>query len=110
MHAISELEEVVNSESEEFKEIFYRIYSVRTCTGELTLPDEIKEWARSRFGECERQKIVRVTNKLSGESTLFNELRAKRPLDAKSEVSLEVEDCAFCDPLTFSAESKESTV
>ncbi len=99
MHTISELEEIVNSKSEEFKEIFYRIYSVRTCTGELILPGEIKEWAKSRFGECEKQKIVRVTNKLSGESTLFNELRAKRPLDAKSEANLEVENCAFCDPI-----------
>ena len=99
MHRISEIEEIVNSESEEFRRIFYRIFSIRTCDGELSLPREIREWAKSRFGECERQRIVRITNKLSHESTLFNELRAKRPLDAKSEVNLEVKDCAFCDAI-----------
>ncbi len=99
MQSITSLPEIVAGKDPEFRELFHRIYSVRVCVGELVLPEAIRKWAESRFGNCERQKIVRVTNKLSGESTLFNELRAKRPLDAKSEVSLEVEDCAFCDPL-----------
>ena len=97
MHSITDLVELVKMR--EIEKLFYRIYSVRVCTGNLILPEKIREWAEKRFGNCERQKIVRITNRLSGESTLFNELRAKRPLDAKSEVNLEVEDCAFCDPV-----------
>ncbi len=83
----------------EGSELFFRFYSMRTCVGNLVLPEKIEEWAKSRFGDCERQKIVRITNRFTGESTLFNELRAKRPLDSKSEVELDVEDCAFCNPL-----------
>ncbi len=98
VNSIASLPEIVESRDAEFRDLFSRIYSVRVCEGKLVLPGAIKEWAENRFGNCETQKIVRVTNRLSGESTLFNELRARRPLDAKSEVSLDVEDCVFCDP------------
>ncbi len=96
--SVTRIEEIVNSNTKEFRELFYRIYSIRSCVGELILPKKIEKWAREKFGNCEKQKIVRLTNKISGESTLFNELRAKRPFDAKSDFSIKVEDCAFCDP------------
>ena len=67
------------------------------------MPEKIKDWAISRFGDCRKQKIVRITNKITLESTLFNELRARRPVES-SKLPLEVKDCKFCRPKEMTAE------
>ncbi len=84
---ITELEEILSSKREKFRELFYRIYSIKTCIGKVVYPDRI-----------EKQKIVRVTNKLTGESTLFNEVRANRPFNFEGEPFEEKEECIFCNP------------
>lgn len=73
--------------------------------GELVLSDTIKEWAESKFGNCEEQHIVRVTNKITHEGTLFNELRSKRPVDVKigeelDKIIEETRGGPFCYPET----------
>jgi hypothetical protein len=48
----------------------------------------MEPWVKQRFGPVEtvsRQKVVRVTNKVTGEGTLFNRLRSLRPIDARQE-------------------------
>jgi len=101
--SIWELDEVVKGLSKESREVFDRIYEYYVEVGTLKLPDEIRDWAKNRFGECERQRIVRVFNRFTFESTLFNELRAKRPIDAKDNADLkEVIESSkgdyFCSP------------
>ncbi len=102
--SITELPEIVENLPEDKKAFFQRIYRFYSEVGRLKLPETMRKWAIERFGECEKQRIVRVTNKLTLESTLFNELRARRPIDAR--VSGDIEDMieeskggTFCNPL-----------
>jgi len=102
--SILNLKELVENLEEDKRDLFKRFYEFYVEEGKFILPDKIKDWARKRFGECEKQKIVRITNKFTYESTLFNELRAKRPIQAVSKEDIfnmikETEGDFFCDPL-----------
>ncbi len=101
---VYQLPEIVESLSEEEKSLFHRIYSFYVKTGEFILPEGLKDWAKQKFGDCEKQKIIRITNKITFESTLFNELRAKRPIEAKvsedlNEIIEKSKGGVFCNPL-----------
>lgn len=81
------------------------MYSVIRHEGRLILPEPMRAEGE-RYAPFERQLIVRILNKFSGESTLFNELRAHRPLDipVQGEEFPEVHavsDCVFCSPLLY---------
>jgi hypothetical protein len=60
--------------------LFDRLYSYYSETGHLVLPEGIQDWVHEKYGRIETQQIIRVTNILTGESTLYNSLRAKRPI------------------------------
>lgn len=84
--------------------VFSRIYSWYVKPGRLVFPDEMKRWVREKYGDIETQQIVRVTNNLTGESTLFNSIRARRPvLTPRAEEVLDVRALAekgpFANPL-----------
>ncbi len=101
---ITNLPELVDGLSGKERELFERIYRFYVETGRLSLPETMRSWAIERFGSCEEQKIVRVTNRITLESTLFNELRARRPIDVKvsEDLSSSIERSkgdAFCNPL-----------
>jgi len=101
---IYQLEEIVRSLPKKEKVLFDRIYSFYIKTGKLKIPENLKPWANKKFGNCETQKIIRITNKITFESTLFNELRAKRPIEAKvnedlNEIIEKSKGGAFCNPL-----------
>lgn len=100
---ISQLPRLVESLPEDLRIIFTHIFDLSINKGELVLPDTIKDWAQSKFGKCQEQLIVRVTNKITYEGTLFNELRSKKPVDIKTGEKLEkiVEETRggpFCNP------------
>ncbi|MFP3946914.1 MAG: hypothetical protein ACOC5L_04560 [Halobacteriota archaeon] len=102
---ILQLPQQVESLAQESRTIFTRIFDFSINKGELRLPDSIKEWAESKLGSCQEQHIVRVTNKITYEGTLFNELRSKRPIDVRVGEELEkiIESTrggAFCHPDT----------
>jgi len=102
--SITELPEIVENLPKNKKALFQRIYRFYVEIGRLKLPETMREWAIERFGECEEQRIIRVTNKITLESTLFNELRARRPIDARVSGDIESmieesEGGAFCNPL-----------
>jgi hypothetical protein len=95
------------------REKFSRIYSVDITSGELLVPEAMKDWIRSTFGnvsEVERQELVKIVNKITGEGSIFNELRTKRPV--LKDISFgglkdEVESCPgdyFSNPLTHTPE------
>ncbi|HEX7169413.1 MAG TPA: hypothetical protein VF206_01185, partial [Rubrobacter sp.] len=61
-----------------------RIFDVSATTGRLDPPEAMRAWIEKSFGSTGRvtaQRIVKVTNRITLEGTLFNELRASRPLD-----------------------------
>lgn len=66
------------------REISDRLLEVTATMGRLREPEEMRAWIERTFGSVDRvreQRIVRVTNRVTLEGTLFNDLRASRPLD-----------------------------
>jgi galactose-1-phosphate uridylyltransferase len=52
------------------------------------------------------QKIIKVTNKVIYEEVLFNDLRSRRPFQARESIDVvkeikNTEDCFFCIPQVF---------
>lgn len=82
-----------------------RIYQISTTVGRLCPPDSMKPWIESHFGSVaavEEQKIVKVTNLITLEAALYNELRARRPIEARVEPEAEIARTGdpFCHPET----------
>lgn len=62
---------------------FHRIYDVVESEGRMRVPATMAPWVERTFGSVaavESQRIVRVSNLVTGESAIFNELRARRPM------------------------------
>ena len=108
---ITDLSRLVLSLHETERRTFERLFEVVEATGSVGEPSEDM---RSLFehlggGSIERvrkQRIVRITNRHTGESALFNGIRSSRPLDAGGEHADEVlrtiresegQSCDFCN-------------
>lgn len=111
--SIENLAEVVAALPAGERELFQRLFTVTTTTGELKLPRAMHPWVEKQFGSLaavRRQRVVRVTNNITGEETLFNRLRAARPIDARDTTGLDDELEAargrdvFQDPLNGTPE------
>ncbi|MCY4583209.1 MAG: hypothetical protein OXE50_10510 [Chloroflexi bacterium] len=62
---------------------FRRIYDVTESEGRMRVPSTMAPWVERTFGSVaavESQRIVRVSNLVTGEGSIFNELRARRPV------------------------------
>lgn len=104
---VSNLEAIISGLPRGERQLAEGMYKVKTNFGYQTLPPEMKDWVVSQFGSTqavESQKIVRVSNKWSGEEALFNELRASRPFEPSAcsadvlEEMGKTQECNFCDP------------
>ncbi len=101
-----DLQDVVQTLSQEVQDRFARIFSVQSSVGHLVPPEHMYRWIDRYFGSVDRvttQKVVKVTNRETLEETLFNELRARRPLEARipAELANEIAKTApdpFCEP------------
>lgn len=63
-----------------------RIFHVVSSIGSLVAPPTMHTWIERLFGSVDavsRQHIVRTTNRVTYEGTLFNELRASRPMETE---------------------------
>ena len=99
MPSIVDLQKLVENLDDDDRSLFHRIYRYYIEVGKLRLPESAKE----KFGNYEAQQIVRVTNKITYESTLFNRLRSKRPVMTKTPEDLnkvidESRGDVFCNP------------
>jgi len=101
---------------------FERIFQLNVAEGQAVPPQAMEGWLAKQFGSIDavrRQQIVRVTNRVTREATLFNPLRAKRPIETAAAAQQTpgsrerdqpgLEDmirrkaeagCSFCRPLT----------
>jgi hypothetical protein len=103
---ITDLEALVSGLPPEERALAERIFAVDATTGRLDPPETMRAWIEGSFGSVEavrEQKIVKVMNRVTLEGTLFNGLRASRPLDTGVSVDLEREVSAtegdpFCRP------------
>lgn len=89
------------------RERFERIFHLSVTTGELVPPETMHAWIAGHFGSVDavrQQRIVKITNKVTLEGSLFNELRANRPIEAPPhardlEQTLQAQTaCPFCSP------------
>ena len=84
-----------------------RLFDIGLTTGRLELPEGMRGFVERSFGSVEavrEQRIAKVTNRVTLEGTLFNELRASRPMQTGVDLDLGEEISAtkgdpFCRPL-----------
>jgi hypothetical protein len=73
--------------NEKDKELFDRIYWVQENRGELNPPREMISWIESQFGDLEKvknQDFLRITDLITYEGAIFNEIRTMRPILGES--------------------------
>jgi galactose-1-phosphate uridylyltransferase len=66
---------------------FERVFHLSVTTGQTVPPEAMHPWLATQFGSVDavrQQRIVKVTNRITMEGSLFNELRARRPIEAPS--------------------------
>lgn len=83
MRSILNLPEAVAKLSPTRRNRFDTIFRASRSEGSMTIPAEMRSWVKKQFGsiaKVERQEILRVTNHRLHEGTLFNALRASRPM------------------------------
>lgn len=86
MSAIVDLEELVAALPADASSAARRIFAVSTTTGTLDAPSEMEGWITKLFSSVDAvraQRIVRVTNLVTLEGALFNELRSRRPMEVR---------------------------
>jgi galactose-1-phosphate uridylyltransferase len=104
---ITSLADQVASLTERQQSLFGRIFKLSTTIGHALPPEPMQSWVEKQFGSVDavrEQRIVKITNLITLEGALFNELRARRPLEAPT-ASEELEktiqesrDGPFCHP------------
>ena len=86
-----------------------RLYELRLVRGHTVPPPELEAWLATTFGSLEAvhdQAVMKVTNRVTLDATLFAPLRGRRPLDGPNragDLSAEVADTEgdpFCHPET----------
>ena len=107
---ITQLEQLLAHTAAPLPALFERMFHVVTTAGHAVIPPAMVPWVTARFGSAAAvgtQQIVRVTNRFTHESALFNPLRALRPAGGRSDdaaidawvaAELAAGD-AFADPL-----------
>src|SRR5215213_4658839 len=103
---ITDLPDLIFDLSPEDRALANRILDVSATTGRLDPPEAMHAWIEKSFGSVDNvtaQRIVKVTDLVTLEGTLFNELRASRPLDTGVGLDLDREIAAtegdpFCHP------------
>ena len=103
---ITELPALIEGLPPEDRRLAERILATSATTGRLDPPEGMRSWIEKSFGSLDavtEQRIVKVTNRVTLEGTLFNELRASRPLDTGVSLDLDEEIAAtegdpFCRP------------
>ena len=105
--SIADIPELVEALPPGERALFQRIFHISRTTGRLIPPRSMHPWIKGYFGSVEavlRQRIVKVTNLITMEGSLFNELRARRPMEARESTDLKrtiVENVGdpFCQPM-----------
>src|SRR5215204_6146458 len=103
---ITDLQALISGLPPEERTLANRIFDVSRTTGRLDPPEAMYAWIEKSFGSVDyvtAQRIVKVSNRITLEGTLFNGLRASRPLDTGVSLDLDrkiaaTEGDPFCHP------------
>jgi hypothetical protein len=104
--AIVDLPEVVATLGDAGRDRIERLYAYERAIGETDPPAALHAWLVDQFGSLEavrRQRVIQVTNRATGDATLFSELRSRRPIQAPLSEGLgaiiaQTRGDSFCDP------------
>lgn len=104
---VSSLDKRIDSLSPSDRTLFKRLFLHRAYPGTIIIPEHMRSWVERQFGSVEavsNQKVIRLTNLVTGDETVFNSIRASKPSDTKeqSPVSLDSIDMGadtFANPL-----------
>ncbi|HZY66921.1 MAG TPA: hypothetical protein VFE21_13720 [Rubrobacteraceae bacterium] len=103
---ITDLPDLIGELPAEDRAVANRIFDVSATTGRLDPPESMRAWIENSFGSVDavrEQQIVKVTNLITLEGSIFNGLRASRPSDTGTDLELEkeitqTEGDPFCNP------------
>lgn len=92
---------------EDARDAFHRLFHLSETIGHIDPPEHMHRWIERYFGGVDAvldQHVVKLTNRYTLDSTLFNDLRARRPLEARIPADLadEIAKTApdpFCEPM-----------
>jgi hypothetical protein len=120
---IASLDTLVAGLAPEARRRFDRLFDVAVSVAEVLPPPAMENWICSAFKYLTRkdpagpegrkeildtirhQQVVHVLNRVTTQATLFNYVRAVRPIEAKAATDVEAEieaargRCSFCKPL-----------
>ena len=126
--AITKLDEIVATLSPEDRTRFDRLYDFNRSTARVLPPETMEDWITGQFkylseepqgtpewraqvlDRVRHQPIVHVLNRVTCQATLFNAVRALKPVEAKdaTEIEEEIEKTRggpFCRPLQLTPEN-----
>lgn len=103
---VVDIERIVERLPDDKRAVFDRLFHISSSIGRLNPPEHMWRWIAKYFGSVDavtEQKVVKITNRWTLDGSLFNELRARRPLEARIPVDLadEIARTApdpFCEP------------
>jgi hypothetical protein len=104
---ITKLPALIDAMIERDKTLIRKIFDISESKGTIIYPEDpvvIRGYGVRE--EVEEQKIIKITNKITYECSLFNELRSRRPFQTKEQIELnhEIErtdGCIFCLPKAY---------
>jgi hypothetical protein len=105
--SIVDLSSIVETLPNEHRDSFYRLFHVSQTSGHIDPPEHMYRWIERYFGSIDEvlnQRVIKLTNRHTLDATLFNDLRSRRPLEARIPADLadEIAKTApdpFCEPL-----------
>ena len=87
MNLVDLLPDQINKLSSGDREVFDRIFRIYEAQGGLEIPKPMQKWVKDTFGSLaavKHQRFIKITNKVTYEGSIFNELRTSRPAVADS--------------------------
>ena len=110
---VADLDRVMAALPPADRSLIERLFRIISVPAKTVIPDSMRAWTEQQFGnaaQVEGQKVVRVTNLVTYDSTAFNPLRSKRPQTMKDDPAAvntlinESKGDDFCDPRARTAE------
>ncbi len=79
---VYQLPELVGQMTKDERQLFNRIFSYDSTPAQIKIPPSMRAYCERFFGSVEaveRQRPIKITNNITLETSLFNELRSRRP-------------------------------
>jgi hypothetical protein len=82
VRSVYEIHEVVKSLAKDEKALFDRLFNYDIAQAQVRIPPEMRAYCEKYFGTVsavENQRPVKITNRVTLDTAIFNQLRARRP-------------------------------